>query len=83
VKHDRRGKRLGIMRRRTPFPTRPFSVRMNGQPWPEDGRPVSLTRLLTALRKSLVKTLRVFARRSAKNPVLLANRCLPLRVAAF
>jgi hypothetical protein len=28
---------------------------MNGQPWPKDGRPVSITRLLTALRKSLVK----------------------------
>lgn len=30
-------------------------VRMNGTPWPKDDRPVSLTRLLTALRKSLVK----------------------------
>jgi hypothetical protein len=28
---------------------------MNGQPWPKDGRPVSLTRVMTALRKSLVK----------------------------
>jgi hypothetical protein len=29
---------------------------MNGVPWPKSGRPVSLTRLMTALRKSLVKS---------------------------
>jgi hypothetical protein len=28
---------------------------MNGTPWPKDGRPVSLTKLLTSIRKSLVK----------------------------
>lgn len=28
---------------------------MNGKPWPKDGRPVSPTRLLTDLRKSMVK----------------------------
>jgi hypothetical protein len=28
---------------------------MNGAPWPADGRPVSLTKLLTGIRKALVK----------------------------
>lgn len=32
---------------------------MNGAPWPAGGGPVSLTRLVTALRKSLVRTGRV------------------------
>ena len=30
-------------------------VRMNGAPWPAGGGPVSLTRLVTALRKPLVR----------------------------
>ena len=56
VKDYHRNKNLKIQLARVPFTTsRQFWVRMNGQPWPNDGRPVSLTRLLTALRKSLVK----------------------------
>ncbi len=46
-----------------------FFVWMNGQRWPADGRPVSLTRVLTALRKSLVKTVR--ARRPAPPDFLM------------
>ena len=57
VKDNHRGKNLKILLFRSPFPTRQFLVRMNGQPWPKDGRPVSLTRLLTGLRKALVKSL--------------------------
>jgi hypothetical protein len=57
VKDNRRGKNLKILLFRTPFPTRQFFVRMNGEPWPKDGHPVSLTRLLTGLRKALVKAL--------------------------
>jgi hypothetical protein len=56
VKDYRRGKNLKILLLRSPFPSRQFLVRMNGEPWPKDGRPVSLTRLLTGLRKALVKT---------------------------
>jgi len=56
VKDLLRNKNLKIQLVRVPFArNRQFCVKMNGQPWPKDGRPVSLTRLLTALRKSLVK----------------------------
>lgn len=56
VKDYRRNKNLKILIQRAVFSHRQFFVRMNGAPWPKDGRPVSLTRLLTALRKSLVKS---------------------------
>ena len=56
VKDYHRNKNLKIQLSRVPFTSQhQFWVRMNGQPWPKDGRPVSLTRRLTALRKSLVK----------------------------
>jgi hypothetical protein len=61
VKDYRRDKNLKIQLVRVPFSAnRQFWVKMNGQPWPKDGRPVSLTRLLTALRKSLVKSVERF-----------------------
>jgi hypothetical protein len=57
VKDYSRNKNLKIQLARVPFASsRQFWVKMNGQPWPKDGRPVSLTRLMTALRKSLVKS---------------------------
>jgi hypothetical protein len=57
VKDYRRHKNLKIQLTQVPFTaSRQFWVRMNGVPWPKNGRPVSLTRLLTALRKSLVKS---------------------------
>ena len=57
VKDVERNKNLKIHIARVPFGhNRQFCVKMNGQPWPKDGRPVSLTRLFTALRKSLVKS---------------------------
>ena len=55
VKDHRRNKNLKIQLTQLPYSSRQFWVRMNGTPWPKDGRPVSLTRVLTALRKSLVK----------------------------
>jgi hypothetical protein len=55
IKDYRRNKNLKILLLQTPFKDRRFFVRMNGDPWPKDGRPVSLTRLLTALRKSLTR----------------------------
>ena len=61
IKDFHRNKNLKIQLVRTPFSgSRQFFVRMNGNPWPKDRRPVSLTRLLTALRKSLVKSLSHF-----------------------
>jgi hypothetical protein len=58
VKDHRRNKNLKVQVVRVPFARhRQFLVRMNGQPWPESGQPVSITRLMTALRKSLVKAL--------------------------
>lgn len=34
---------------------RQYWVRMNGADWPKDGRPVSLSKVFTALRKAVVK----------------------------
>ena len=57
IKDYSRNKNLKIQLVRIPFTgKRQFWVRMNGEPWPKDHRPVSLTRLLAALRKSLVKS---------------------------
>jgi hypothetical protein len=55
IKDYSRNKNLKILLQRATFTHRQFHVRMNGAPWPKDGRPVSLTRVLTAVRKSLVK----------------------------
>ncbi|MEY4916665.1 MAG: hypothetical protein RL616_578 [Verrucomicrobiota bacterium] len=56
IKDYSRNKNLKVQLARVPFtPARQFWVRMNGQPWPKSGQPVSLTRVMTALRKSLVK----------------------------
>jgi hypothetical protein len=56
VKDFNRNKNLKIPLYRLPYGNNhQFFVKMNGPPWPKDGRPVSLTRWLTALRKSLVK----------------------------
>jgi hypothetical protein len=56
IKDYRRNKNLKILLFRTIFTQRQFYVRMNGQPWPRDGRPVSLTRLFAGLRKALVRS---------------------------
>ena len=57
IKDYSRNKNLKIQLSRVPFASaRQFWVTMNGEPWPKDRRPVSLTRLLTALRKSLVRS---------------------------
>ena len=66
VKDQRRNKTLKIELVRVPFGTRQFWVRMNGERWPKDARPVSLTRVLTELRKALVK--------SASNPADQQNQ---------
>jgi len=55
IKDYHRNKNLKILLFRPPFPSRGFLVRMNGKAWPGSGRPVCLTRLLTGLRKSLVR----------------------------
>jgi hypothetical protein len=55
IKDYHRKKNLEILLFRPPFPCRQFLVQMNGTSWPSGGGPVSLTRLVTALRKPLVK----------------------------
>ena len=55
IEDHRRSRSLTILLFRTPFATRQFFVRMNGERWPKGGGPVSLTRLLAGVRKSLVK----------------------------
>ena len=55
IKDYRRGKTLKVLLLRAPFGPRQFFVRMNGERWPGSGQPVSLTRVVTALRKALVK----------------------------
>jgi hypothetical protein len=58
IKDYHRNKNLKIQLVRACFQaSRQFYVRMNGQPWPKDERPISITRLLTSIRKSLVKSL--------------------------
>ncbi len=59
IKDHRRDKTLTILLTQTPSATRQFFVRMNGARWPATGAPVSLTRLLAALRKALVKGFQV------------------------
>jgi hypothetical protein len=56
IKDHRRGKNLKILLYRVPFGQRKFWVRMNGNHWPADGKPVSVTKLMTALRKSIVRS---------------------------
>jgi len=51
----RRNKNLKVLLVCAPFAPCQFYVRMNGIPWPKDRRPVSITHLLTALRKAFVK----------------------------
>ena len=55
VKDCRRKKTLRISLVQVPFVSRQFFVRMNGARWPASGHPVSLRRVLTGLRKSLVR----------------------------
>ena len=52
VRDCHRNKNLKVVLQRAPFGGRQFLVRMNGQPWPKPNRPVSLTRVFTALRKA-------------------------------
>lgn len=56
VKDYRRNKNLKILLVAVPFAPRRFFVTMNGATWPKAGGPASLTRVFTALRKSLVKS---------------------------
>jgi hypothetical protein len=56
IKDFHRNKNLKIQLQRAIFSHRQFYVRMNGTPWPKDGRPVSLTRLLTSIRKTLARS---------------------------
>jgi hypothetical protein len=56
IKDYRRDKNLKILLQPAIFSQRQFYVRMNGAPWPRDGRPVSFTKLLTGIRKALVKS---------------------------
>jgi len=56
IKDYRRGKNLKVLLLRVPFGPRQFFVRMNGEQWPASGKPVSVTRVMTALRKALVRT---------------------------
>jgi hypothetical protein len=68
VKDYSRNKNLKIQLVRVPFGhNRQFWVRMNGECWPKDGRPVSITRLLVALRKSLVNTVANSQLRAGRN----------------
>jgi hypothetical protein len=55
IKDDRRNRSLKVTLVRVPFGQRQFLVRMDGKPWPASGRPVSVTRVMTALRKALAQ----------------------------
>jgi hypothetical protein len=55
IKDYSRNKNLKVQLVRLPFGYRPFYVQMNGQPWPSNGKPASLTKIMAALRKALVR----------------------------
>jgi hypothetical protein len=55
IKDYRQNKKLKVLLFRTPLATRRYYVRMNGVAGPKDRRAVSLTRLLTGVRKALVR----------------------------
>jgi hypothetical protein len=55
IKDYQRNKSLKILLTRVPFSQRQFLVRMNGQSWPKDGKPASITRVLVGLRKALAR----------------------------
>jgi len=54
LKDNLRRKNLKVELVRTPW-RRQFFVKMNGAPWPEGGRPVSLSKIFASLRKAVVK----------------------------
>ena len=55
IKDYHRNKKLKILLFRPPFPCRGYYVRVGGKPWPKNGGPVSLARLVAALRRALVR----------------------------
>lgn len=55
IKDNHQKKVLRNLLFRPAYPCRQLLVLMNGEAWPADGGPVSLTRLVTALRKALVR----------------------------
>jgi hypothetical protein len=55
IKDYHRNKSLKILLFRPPFSCRGFLVQMNGEWWPKREGPVGLSRLLAAVRKSLVR----------------------------
>jgi hypothetical protein len=55
VKDYSQGKALKVLLSRVPFRPAQYWVTMNGQRWPSSGRPVSLTRVFTALRQAVVR----------------------------
>lgn len=58
VKDYPRGKALRIQLSQLCFGSaRQFFVKRNGSPWPAARRPVSITRVLTALRNPIVKAM--------------------------
>jgi hypothetical protein len=57
VKDLIRQKNLKVTLSRVPVGgARQYWVRMNGASWPKDGRPVSLSKVFTALRTAVVKS---------------------------
>ena len=57
IKDLHKNRNLKILLHRQPYGGKQFWVTMNGERWPASGEPVSITRLMTALRKALVKRL--------------------------
>ena len=54
IKDYLRNKNLKVTLVGVPFGQKQYWVRMNGVPWPKDGRPVGLSRVFAALRKAVV-----------------------------
>src|SRR5262249_49811303 len=58
IKDFHRNRTLRVILYREPFQANRFRVTMNGDKWPKDGRPVSMTLLFASLRKRVVQRLK-------------------------
>lgn len=58
VKDNSRGTNLKVLLTRVPM-GRQFFVKMNGERWPSNGRPVSLSKVFASLRKAVVRRVEV------------------------
>ena len=83
IKDYRRNKLLKVTLIRTPFGTRQFFVRMNGEQWPTSGEPVSLIRLFVSFSAHTSALIEIAPVLTRKTPVLIRFTLALTRIAPF